>query len=182
MSNYCCPVKWLSLLMVIIFLAKTKITKRVDTSWEVSALIFFFAKVLPDSNISHYTREHEPSHKWVNLLAKVLMVLSKRVVDSKRKKRRCFLKESTMLRGSSQYTLRYHLTAMHREVVIRDKQSAIIVCSTWVSWSFLSVAFLSQWIHREQHNGAGRIRKRYLCFSDEIKYPYEDSCDSLSHS
>ena len=41
--------------------------------------------------------------------------------------RRCFPKEATMLRGSSQYTLRYHLTAMYREVVIREKHSRIIV-------------------------------------------------------
>ena len=48
-------------------------------------------------------------------------ILSKRIVGARRKNRRCFLKESTMLRGSSQYTLRYHLTAMYREVIIRDK-------------------------------------------------------------
>ena len=49
-------------------------------------------------------------------------VLSKRVVGARQKNRRCFLKESTMLRGSSQYTFRYQLTAMHREVVILDKK------------------------------------------------------------
>ena len=54
-------------------------------------------------------------------LAQVFMVLSKRVVGAFQKNRRCSAKESTMLRGSSQYTLRYHLTAMYREVIIRDK-------------------------------------------------------------
>ena len=49
-------------------------------------------------------------------------VLSKRSVDSKQKNRRCSAKESTMLRESSQYTLRYQLTAMDREVVILDKK------------------------------------------------------------
>ena len=48
-------------------------------------------------------------------------VLSKRIDDSKQKNRRCYEKESTMLRGSSQYTLRNHITAMPWEVVIRDK-------------------------------------------------------------
>ena len=57
----------------------------------------------------------------VDGLAQVFMVLSKRIVGSRQKNRRCFLKEATMLRESSQYTLRYHLTAMPWEVVIRDK-------------------------------------------------------------
>ena len=48
-------------------------------------------------------------------------VLGKRIDGAKQKNRRFFLKEATMLRGSSQYTLRYHLTAIDREVVIRDK-------------------------------------------------------------
>ena len=49
------------------------------------------------------------------------MVFGKRVVGARQKNRRCFLKESTMLRGSCQYTRRYHLTAMPWKVVIRDK-------------------------------------------------------------
>ena len=53
--------------------------------------------------------------------AKESSILSERSDGAFQKKRRCFLKESTMLRGSSQYTLRYHLTAMPWEVVIRDK-------------------------------------------------------------
>ena len=39
---YYCPVKWLSLIMVMF--SKTKITKRADTSWEVSVLIYFACK------------------------------------------------------------------------------------------------------------------------------------------
>ena len=53
--------------------------------------------------------------------AKESSVLGKRIVGAKQKNRRFFLKEATMLRGSSQYTLRYHLTAMPWEAVIRDK-------------------------------------------------------------
>ena len=47
--------------------------------------------------------------------------LAQGVIGAQQKSRRCSAKESTMLRGSSQYTLRYQLTAMHREVVIRDQ-------------------------------------------------------------
>ena len=41
-------------------------------------------------------------------------------VGAKQKNRRLFLKESTMLKGSSQYTLRCQLTAMPWEVVKLD--------------------------------------------------------------
>ena len=54
-------------------------------------------------------------------LAQVFTMLSKRVVGAFQKNRRFFLKESTMLRGSSQYTLRYHLTAMPWKAVIREQ-------------------------------------------------------------
>ena len=54
-------------------------------------------------------------------MTQVFMVLSKRVVGAKQKNRRFFLKEATMLKGSSQYTLRNHLTAMPWEIVIRDQ-------------------------------------------------------------
>ena len=46
--------------------------------------------------------------------AKESTMLNKRVVGAQQKNRRCSAKESTMLRESSQYTLRNHLTAMHR--------------------------------------------------------------------
>ena len=48
-------------------------------------------------------------------------VLSKRVVGAKYKNRRCSAKESTMLKGSSQYTFRNHLTAMPWKAVIWDQ-------------------------------------------------------------
>ena len=115
-------------------------------------------------------------------LEKESSVLSKRIVDSKQKNRRCSAKESTMLRGSSQYTLRYHLTAMHREVVIREKHSRIIVFPLGFLWSFLSVAFLSLGIHPEQHNEAEGKLGKDTCFSDEIQCLCEDSCESLNHS
>ena len=62
--------------------------------------------------------------------------LSADSVDEEKKSRRCFLKESSILSKRivgakrenrrcswevSQYTLRSHLTAMYREVIIRDK-------------------------------------------------------------
>ena len=43
-------------------------------------------------------------------LAQVFTMLSKRVVGAFQKNRRFFLKEATMLRGSSQYTLRNQLS------------------------------------------------------------------------
>ena len=54
-------------------------------------------------------------------LAQVFTMLSKRVVGAFQMNRRFFLKEATMLRGSSQYTLRYHLTAMPWKAVIREQ-------------------------------------------------------------
>ena len=57
----------------------------------------------------------------VDGLTQVFTMLSKRVVDARQKNRRFFLKEATMLKGSSQYTLRHHLTAMPGEAVIRDQ-------------------------------------------------------------
>ena len=47
-------------------------------------------------------------------------VLSKRSVDSKQKNRRCSAKESTMLRGSNQYTLRNHLLLILLEALKRQ--------------------------------------------------------------
>ena len=38
------------------------------------------------------------------------------------------------------------------------------------------------WIHQEQHNEAEGKLGKDTCFSDEIQCPYEDSCESLSHS
>ena len=52
--------------------------------------------------------------------AKESSVLGKRIVGSQQKNRRFSAKESTVLRGSSQYTLRYYLTAMPWEAVMRD--------------------------------------------------------------
>ena len=60
-----------------------------------------------------------PKYSWCS--AKESSVLSKRIVDSQQKKRRCSAKEATMLRGSSQYTLRYQSTAMPWKAIIRDK-------------------------------------------------------------
>ena len=65
-------------------------------------------------------------------MAQVFMVLSKRIVGAMEKNRRCSAKESTMLRGSSQYTLRYHLTATQRKVTKRDTnrmQSLFFTCA-----------------------------------------------------
>ena len=64
---------------------------------------------------------HGARQKSRRCSAKESSVLGKRIVGARQKNRRCSAKESTMLRGSSQYTLRYQLTAMDREVAIRDK-------------------------------------------------------------
>ena len=65
-----------------------------------------------------WKQEMTPFGNEVDWLAQVFMVLSKRVVGAFQKNRRCFLKESTMLKGSSQYTFRNHLTAMPWEIVV----------------------------------------------------------------
>ena len=76
-----------------------------------------------------WNKEKTPLENEVNWLAQVFIgakkksrrfsakessVLGKRIVGSRQKNRRFSAKESTMLRESSQYTLRNHLTAMHR--------------------------------------------------------------------
>ena len=108
-------------------------------------------------------------------------VLSKRSVDSKQKNRRCSAKESTMLRGSSQYTLRYHLTAMPWEVVIRDQN---IVKSQFFHLGFVKLSLcclpVCGFIWSNTIEMGGFVKD--TCFSDEIQCPYEGSCESLNHS
>ena len=102
--------------------------------------------------------------KYSRCFPKESSVLSKRIVGARQKNRRFFLKESTMLRGSSQYTLRYHLTAMPWKAVIRDKN---IVKSLFFHLGFreaFSLLPFCLWIHLEQHHRNGRFRKRYLFF------------------
>ena len=61
------------------------------------------------------------------------------------------------------------------------KHSKIIVFHlSFVKFSICCFLFLK--IHLEQHNGAEGEFGKDTCFSDEIKYPYKDSCKSLSHS
>ena len=120
-------------------------------------------------------------------MVQVFMVLSKRVVGAFQKNRRCsakesrfFLKEATMLRGSSQYTLRNHLTAMPWEIVIRDKPSKIIDFSLGFRETFsLLPSCLCGFIWRNTVE-LGGFRKE-VCYSDESQYPYESSCGSLSN-
>ena len=87
-----------------------------------------------------------------------------------------------MLRGSSQYTLRYHLTAMPWKAVIRDKN---IVKSLFFHLGFREAFSLLPfclcgfiWSNTVELGG---FRKE-VCFSDEIQYPYEDFCESLIRS
>ena len=54
-------------------------------------------------------------YSWCS--AKESSVLGERIVGAKQKNRRFFLKEATMLRGSSQYTLRNQLTGRQREAI-----------------------------------------------------------------
>ena len=86
-----------------------------------------------------------------------------------------------MLRGSSQYTLRYHLTAMHREVVIREKHSRIIVFSLGFREAFSLLPFCLCGFIWSNTVELGGFRKE-VCFFDEIQYPYEDFCESLIRS
>ena len=86
-----------------------------------------------------------------------------------------------MLRGSSQYTLRYHLTAMHREVVIRNKTECNH-CLFHLGFVKLSLCCLPVCGYIQSNTIEMGGFGKDTCFSDEIQYPYEDSCDSLSHS
>ena len=120
-----------------------------------------------------------PKYSWCS--AKESSVLSKRIVDSKQKNRRCFLKEATMLRGSSQYTLRNHLTAMHWEIVNGQKHSKIIVFPLGFREVFSLLPSCLCGFIRSNTMELGGFGKD-TCFFDEIQCPYEDSCESLSHS
>ena len=86
-----------------------------------------------------------------------------------------------MLRGSSQYTLRYHLTAMHREVVIREKHSRIIVFPLGFREAFPLCCLSVYGFIQSNTMKLGGLGKD-TCFSDEMQCPYEDSCESLNHS
>ena len=58
---------------------------------------------------------HGAQQKSRRCFPKEATILSKRIDGAQQKNRRFFLKEATMLRGSSQYTLRYHLIALCKE-------------------------------------------------------------------
>ena len=115
-------------------------------------------------------------------------MLSKRSDDSKQKNQRCkakestiLLKEATMLRGSSQYTLRYHLTAMHREIVKLTKNSKIIDFSLGFREAFSLCCISVYGFIQSNTMKLGGLGKD-TCFFDEMQCPYEDSCESLNHS
>ena len=110
----------------------------------------------------------------VDGLTQVFTMLSKRVVGARQKNRRFFLKEATMLRGSSQYTLRYHLTAMHREIVIREKHSRIIVFPLGFREAFPLCCLSVYGFIQSNTMKLGGLGKD-TCFFDEMQYPYEDT-------
>ena len=58
--------------------------------------------------------------KYLWCSAKESSVLGKRIVGAQQKNRRCSAKESTMLRGSNQYTLRNHLLLILLEALKRQ--------------------------------------------------------------
>ena len=58
-----------------------------------------------------FITEQAASDNKVDGMAQVFMVKSKRIIGAQQKSRRCYEKESSVLRGSSQYTLRNHLIA-----------------------------------------------------------------------
>ena len=118
--------------------------------------------------------------KYSRCFPKESSVLSKRIVGARQKNRRCFLKEATMLRGSSQYTLRNHLTAMHWEIVNGQKHSKIIVFPLGFREVFSLLPSCLCGFIRSNTMELGGFGKD-TCFSNEIQYPYVSSCDSLSH-
>ena len=87
-----------------------------------------------------------------------------------------------MLKGSSQYTLRDQSTAMPWEAVIRDKnivKSSFFHLGFGEAFSLLPFCLCGFiWSNTIELGGFGKD----TCFSNEIQYPYEDSCESLSHS
>ena len=86
-----------------------------------------------------------------------------------------------MLRGSSQYTLRYHLTAMHREIVKLTKNSKIRDFSLGFREAFSLCCISVYGFIQSNTMKLGGLGKD-TCFFDEMQCPYEDSCESLNHS
>ena len=103
-------------------------------------------------------------------------------IGAQQKSHRFSAKESTVLRGSSQYTFRNHLTAMPWEVIITGpKHNKIIVFPLGFREAFSLLPFCLCGFIRSNTVELGGFRKE-VCFSDEIQYPYEDFCESLIHS
>ena len=114
-------------------------------------------------------------------------MLSKRIVDSKQKKRRCFLKESTMLKGSSQYTLIYHLTAMQREAInilnlypiysyyflFKKKKKKAISCKQHLSLSLI-LRTTSNYPPQNKYH-------RYCIVEDNLQVPNDAFEDNFSN-
>ena len=116
------------------------------------------------------------------------MVLSKRVVGARRKNRRCFPKESTMLFKRiddakrkqsiySQISLNCYVSwgnntgQKHSRIIVfplgfREAFSLLPSCLCGFIWS-----------NTVEYGG---FRKE-VCYSDESQYPYEGFCSSLSH-
>ena len=116
-------------------------------------------------------------------------VLSKRVVGAFQKNRRCSAKESTILFKRSDDAKRkqsiYSQISLNCYAVggsnTGQKHSRIIVFPL----GFREVFYLLPsclcgfiWSNTIEIGGFGKN----TCFSDVIKYPYEDFCKSLSHS
>ena len=112
--------------------------------------------------------------KYLWCSAKESSVLGKRVVGARQKNRRFSAKESSVLFKRSDDATRkqsmYSQKSINCYAVegsnMGPKHSKIIVFPFGFSWSFLSVAFLSLWIHLEQHCRVRRFRKE-VCYSDE---------------
>ena len=116
------------------------------------------------------------------------MVLSKRVVGARRKNRRCFPKESSVLfkriDGAkrkqsiySQISLNCYISGGNNT---GPKHSRIIVFPLGFREVFsLLPSCLCGFIWRNTVE-LGGFRKE-VCYSDESQYPYEGFCNSLSH-
>ena len=90
---------------------KVLLAVSVDSVWILSSCLLI--QLMKRKRV-WWKQEMTPLGNEVDWMAQVF-------IGAKKKNRRFSAKESTMLRGSSQYTLRYHLTAMPWEVVIRDQ-------------------------------------------------------------
>ena len=115
-------------------------------------------------------------------------VLSKRVVGARQKNRRFSAKESSVLGKRIDDATRKQ--SIYSQISINcyasggsntgPKHNKIIVFPLGFREAFSLLPFCLCGFIRSNTVELGGFRKE-VCFSDEIQYPYEDFCESLSH-